>query len=95
MKSHNSSTKVNQVTIQSSNSPLSIQVILEQGLVIAVALKRRDNPLQNPRQLLNCFYMIASHLITVLAPTPFEVNGHTVIANLRGPQIGEQSPPFV
>jgi hypothetical protein len=95
VKFHSSSTKVNQITIQDSNSPLSIQVIFKQGLVIAVALERRDDPLQNPRQLLDCFYMIASHLTTTLAHAPSDAIGHTVIANLRGPQMGEQSPPFV
>jgi hypothetical protein len=95
VKSHNSSTKVNQITIKGSNRPLSIQVVFKQDLVIAVAVERRDDPLQNPRKLLNCFNMIASDLATTLAHTPFEAIGHTVIANLRGPQIGEQSPPFV
>lgn len=38
MKFHNSSTKVNQITIQDSDSPLGIQVVFKQGLVIAVAL---------------------------------------------------------
>jgi len=95
VKFHNSSTKVNQITVQDSDRPLSTQIVFKQGLVIAVTLERRDNPLQNPCQLLDCFYMIASHLATKLAHARSAAIGHTVIANLRGPQMGEQSPPFV
>jgi len=60
-----------------------MQVVFEQGLVITVTLERRDNPLQNPRQLLNCFYMIAGHLAPALAYALSETIFRTVIPLLR------------
>lgn len=66
VEAHNASTKINQVAVQRSDSPLCIQIIPEQDFIIAVALKRSDNSLQNEGELFQGFKMITGNLFSAL-----------------------------